>query len=119
MHKYIKSVVLLLATLLISACGNFNNFNDRGLYYWGNYSDVVYDYYEQEGNYSKQEEALNQLIAASQQNNKPLAPGIYGHLGLVLLKQGRHSDAQDAFKKEQALYPESATFMQFLLKKPK
>ena len=118
MYKYVKSAALLSATLLITACGSTNH-NDRGLYYWGNYSDIIYSYYEQEGDYGKQEDALNQLIAGSQQSNKPLAPGIYGQLGLVLLKQGKRSDAQEAFRQEQALYPESAAFMQFLLKKPK
>ncbi|EFM88417.1 hypothetical protein CYK57_00316 [Actinobacillus pleuropneumoniae] len=48
---------------------------------------------------------------------KPVAPGVYGHLGLVLLKQGKTAEAQNAFLQEQQLFPESKTFMQYLQRK--
>ncbi|WP_131269971.1 DUF4810 domain-containing protein, partial [Glaesserella parasuis] len=46
-----------------------------------------------------------------------VAPGVYGHLALVLLKQGKQAEAQTAMKKEQELHPESTTLMQYLQRK--
>lgn len=36
---------------------------------------------------------------------------MHGQLGLVLSRQGRDDEAKAEFAEEQALYPESATFM--------
>lgn len=115
MKHYLKSAVLFGLAFLVSACSSGRA--DRSLYYWGDYSDVVYDYYEENGDYAKQEEALQQIIAAAQERGKPIAPGVYGHLGLVRLKQGKHAQAHDAFNQEQKLYPESTVFIRFLQKK--
>ncbi|GJH42298.1 DUF4810 domain-containing protein [Pasteurella canis] len=112
--KKVHFTVALLAIGLLAACSSPQN---HDLYYWGNYSDVVYSYYNEEGDLSKQEEALNQIIAQAKEQNKLIAPGVYGHLGLVLLKQGKPADANMAFQEEQRLYPESTTFMQYLQRK--
>lgn len=88
--------------------------SNQHLYYWGNYSDTVYQYYNEPGNWGEQENALREIIAKSQELNKPVAPGVYGQLGLVLSKQGRIADAQALFQQESELYPESKAFMQFL-----
>ncbi|EEF15794.1 hypothetical protein AM202_0403 [Actinobacillus minor 202] len=110
--KKIKYIIFLVSTAILSACSS-NNTN-KDLYYWGNYSDVVYHYYNEPGDFGKQEESLNQIIAEAATHKKTVAPGVYGHLALVLQKQGKQSEAQIALKKEQELHPESATFIQYL-----
>ncbi|MFD1805022.1 DUF4810 domain-containing protein [Pasteurella oralis] len=112
--KKIYFVTVILSTVFLAACSSPKK---HDLYYWGNYSDVVYSHYNEEGDFAKQEEALNQIIAQAKEKNKPVAPGVYGHLGLALLKQGKQADASVAFQEEQRLYPESATFMQYLQRK--
>lgn len=111
------SLKLSLLTLigLLAAC--HTKPSPQGLYYWGNYSDLVYQYYNEPGNLGEQENALRQIIAKSAELNKPVAPGVYGQLGLVLSKQGRIADAQALFKQESELYPESKAFIQFLQRK--
>ncbi|MFK5041980.1 DUF4810 domain-containing protein, partial [Glaesserella parasuis] len=74
-------------------------------------------YYNEPGDFGKQEESLNQIIAEASKHQKMVAPGVYGHLALVLLKQGKQSEAQTAMKKEQELHPESTTLMQYLQRK--
>ena len=106
----IQFIGVLFGASLLVACAS----KDTNLYYWGNYSDVVYSHYNEPGDFVKQEEALKQIIATAKENNKSVAPGVYGHLGLVLLKQGKQADARAAWQEEQRLYPESATFMQYL-----
>lgn len=108
-----KLIFAMVGSLLFVACSA----PDNHLYYWGNYSDVVYSYYNEAGDFSKQEEALNQIITQAKERNKPVAPGVYGHLGLVLVKQGKHSEAMMAFQEEQRLHPESNIFIQYLQRK--
>lgn len=113
--KKLQLSVILAATALLSACSNLSQ--DTNLYHWGNYSDVVYAHYNELGDYGKQEEALRQIIAQSKEKGKQVAPGVYGHLGLVLLKQGKTAEAHSALQTEQTLYPESTAFIQFLQRK--
>ncbi|MGX2970440.1 DUF4810 domain-containing protein [Ursidibacter sp. B-7004-1] len=108
--KLLKSFILLLMGSLLIACSQ----TDNNIYYWGDYSDVVYSHYNEEGNFAKQEEALKQIITKAKEIGKPVAPGIYGHLGLVLLKQGKQAESQSALQEEQRLYPESSAFIQYL-----
>lgn len=113
--KTVKLMAIASIVVLISACSS--NKPNTDTYYWGNYSDVVYSHYNEVGDFAKQENVLNQIVSQAKANSKPVAPGIYGHLGLVLLKQGKMSEAKAAFQQEQALYPESTVFMQFLQRK--
>lgn len=113
--KRLKQIALFSGVALITACSS----QDKSLYYWGDYSDSVYAYYNQSGDLAKQEQALQATIQQAQTSGKNVAPGIYGHLGLVLLKQGKRADANTAFQQEKALYPESAQFIQYLQSKTK
>ncbi len=109
-----KFISVILSMILLTACSTKQ---DNTLFYWGNYSDVVYSYYNENSDLHQQEESLALIIAQAKERNKIVAPGIYGHLGLVLLKQGKHAEAQHAFQEEQRLYPESTSFMQYLQRK--
>lgn len=108
------SLIAFIVTFL-SGCSSFNE--PKKWFYWGDFSDVVYNYYNDEGNFSKQEQVINEIIMQAKQNNQKVGPGIYGHLGLILLKQGKQAEAKSAFQEEQRLYPESSTFMQYLQRK--
>lgn len=113
--KFIRYIFVLGGISLLAACSS----QDNSLYYWGNYSDTVYAYYNQPGDLSKQEQALQEIVQQAQNSGKNVAPGIYGQLGLVALKQGKRAEANAAFQQEKALYPESATFIQYLQSKTK
>ncbi|WP_236966797.1 DUF4810 domain-containing protein [Mannheimia varigena] len=113
--KKTKIMGIAAIVALFTACSS--NTVDTDLYHWGNYSDVVYSHYNEPGDFAKQENELNQIISQAKEKNKLVAPGVYGHLGLVLLKQGKSAEARAALQQEQTLYPESAEFMQFLQRK--
>ncbi|HDV7284067.1 Uncharacterised protein [Mannheimia haemolytica] len=113
--KIIKLIGIATGVLLLAACAGQQKNTD--LYHWGNYSDVVYSHYNEPGDFAKQEQSLNQIISQAKELNKPVAPGVYGHLGLALLKQGKSGEAKAAFQQEQSLYPESTQFIQFLQRK--
>lgn len=112
--KKVNIKIVALMTMILSACSS-KSVDTK--YYWGNYSDIVYSYYNEPNDFVKQENGLNDIIKMAQDTNKPVAPGVYGHLGLVLLKQGKTAEAQNAFLQEQQLFPESKTFIQYLQRK--
>ena len=104
-----RKLVLLAIPLLLAACAG-----PKSLYHWGNYPDTIYSYYDNNGDWSAQEQSLKKIIHAANAGNRKVAPGVYAQLGLVYSRQGRDDEASDAFEQEQALYPESAAFMQRL-----
>ncbi|MDU8923925.1 DUF4810 domain-containing protein [Pasteurellaceae bacterium LIM206] len=109
----IKKLGLVVIPFILSACSNHS---DNTIYYWGNYDDVVYSYYNGNENYDEQSNMLMNIITQAKAKNKQVAPGVYGQLGLVKIKQGQLAQAREAFQQEQLLYPESTRFMQFLQK---
>lgn len=110
MNSVAKKAALALMPLMLAACAA-----QKPLYYWGDYPDTVYAYYRDGADLDQQADALQLIIAKAGAAGEKVGPGVYGQLGLVLSKQGRTQEAQDAFRQEQALYPESAAFMQYLI----
>lgn len=116
MKMLYKTALVATSAILFSAC---TPKQDNSLYYWGNYSDSVYQYYNKPNELAEQEQALLVLIDKAKNSGKNVAPGVYGHLGLVSMKLGKHAEANAAFTQEKALYPESAQFIQYLQSKLK
>lgn len=106
----LRKLFITLSAALVVACSSEPN----TMYYWGNYNDVVYDYYNQKGDLTVQEQALIDIISRAKEKGKPVGPGVYGYLGFIQLKQGKQADARNSFAQEKALYSESAQFMQFI-----
>ena len=86
------------------------------LYQWEGYQPQVYAYLKGDGSIEKQIAELEkglQLIRA--RGNTP-PPGYHAHLGLLYAQTGQGEQVQQQFRSEQALFPESKPFMDFLLK---
>lgn len=90
----------------------------RPLYYWGSYPAAAYDTLR-----GDEKGPLEQLRLLSEQAEKakaaglPLPPGYHAHLGLVYLKLGRNDDARNAWATEKARFPESAPYVDSLIKR--
>ena len=112
-RRGVRPALVLLATLLASACANA----PRPLYHWGAYQPQVYDYFKGDGQLPEQQ-ILKLEADASVANGKgeALPPGFNAHLGLLYLKTGRVADAQQAFRTEEARFPESRPYMDFLMR---
>ncbi len=95
---------------VLTACSS----SEPPLYYWGNYHKNVYQYYTEPGNTSAQKTEILATIQQAKAHHLPVAPGIYGHLGLLELRLGDVAAARAAFKQEATLYPESAQFIDFI-----
>ena len=107
-----KKYVITLAFFMLTECVSNN-----GLYYWEDYTEVLYDYKVNPSNESQAsyKESLVDIIDVSIDENKKIPPGIYFELGLVHLKEGNTSKGKEYIEKEKVNYPESSTVIQLLM----
>ncbi|QOY53481.1 DUF4810 domain-containing protein [Candidatus Sulfurimonas baltica] len=90
------------------------------LYNYGDYSD---SYYANKKNMSdestlKLQQSMEQAIEkAGESISGRVPPGMYANLGYMYLKSGNPNGAISNFKKEKSVYPESARFMDRMIKK--
>jgi hypothetical protein len=88
------------------------------LYSWESYQEQVYSHL-QGGDRQAQIEAMEADLEKTKASGKTPPPGFYGHLGLLYVETGNDAKAIASFEAEKARFPESAPFMDFLLKKYK
>lgn len=113
--RHFAMAPVFLLVLAISACVP----QREPLYYWGNYESLIYNTYVKPGDADpqKQIDLLTEDIQKSENNGKPVAPGIYAHLGFMYATQGNIKQAENAFLEEKKLYPESAVLIDGMLKR--
>ncbi len=88
----------------------------QSLYNWDQYQPQLHGYFQGEGSSVEQQiEALEKNEQEAKGKGQSLPPGFHAHLGLLYARQGHPDKAASAFKTEKSLYPESATYMDFLL----
>ncbi|GAA3538139.1 DUF4810 domain-containing protein [Zobellella aerophila] len=110
-----KTSGLLLAAGLLAGCSA-----PTTLYQWDNYQPALYQYYqEDETGPEEQVAALEENIEQARARGTSVPPGLHAHLGLLYANTGREEEALNQFATEKALFPESAPFMDFLLKQGK
>ncbi len=111
------ATLLFLALLLfMGGCAQ----KQTTLYNFGTYSNSYYAY-KQELTAEKSlelQKALEEAIAAEDKGTSGrVPPGMYANLGYLYLKNGNPQKAIESFQNEKMLYPESAHFMDRVIKK--
>ena len=99
---------LVLLTLMLTAC------QPRGLYDWGGYSQALNDYYGDPENLAEYRATLVTIIESGPDKRVP--PGIYAELGYLELASGNTGEAKRLFEREKAAWPESAAFMDRMIR---
>ena len=107
--------LLLVASALLAGCSA----PPQSLYQWDAYQPTVYQYYQDDNTLDEQVSALELSIEKAKARQRTVAPGLHAHLGLLYANSGREQQAFAQFALEKSLFPESATFMDFLLKQNK
>ena len=90
----------------------------KRLYYWEDFQPQLYEYFKADK--SGPEEQLRILDAHAQKaraRGAALPPGFRAHLAMIYLRLGRDGEAKQALEAEKASFPESAQYMDFLLKR--
>ncbi|MCV2883415.1 DUF4810 domain-containing protein [Aestuariibacter sp. AA17] len=86
-------------------------------YYHGNFNSAVYSYFKAE-DVSIEEQILQvqEIIQTAEVKSKPVAPGVHAHLGMLFFEAGNAVQGLEHFQMEKTLFPESAQYIDFLLK---
>lgn len=107
-----KKILLALAVIALGGCSS-----SKQLYSWDQYQPTIYQYYLQDQSGPQEQIAtLEKVVEKSKAKAKSIPPGLYAHLGLLYANVGQPDRAYQYFEAEKALFPESAPFMDFLLK---
>jgi hypothetical protein len=99
---------------LVSGCAQA----PKPLYYWGNYPAAAYDTLRGDDKGPQEQlRILGEQAEKAKAAGLPLPPGYHAHLGLIYLKLGRDGDARRALVTEKELFPESAAYIDSLIKR--
>ncbi|SDT01293.1 DUF4810 domain-containing protein [Pseudomonas sp. R1-1] len=104
----------LAASTLLAGCAA-----PKTLYQWEGYEPQVYEYFKGEEPKEAQAEALERDLQKIRSTGKAVPPGYHAHLGLLYLSMGKDDQMVQQFNTEKTLFPESGTYMDFLLKNAK
>jgi len=88
------------------------------LYYWEGFQAQLYEYFKADR--SSPEDQLRILNAQAQKaraSGAALPPGFRAHLAMIYLRLGRDGEAKQELEAEKANFPESAQYIDFLLKR--
>lgn len=106
-------VSLLAAAALLGGCAN----QVKPLYHWEGYQRQVYESLKGDGTSpNEQYAALKTQADKARSAGLALPPGFRAHLGILLLRMGQSDEARAQFEAEKAAFPESAAYMDFVLK---
>lgn len=115
MTRALRVSALAAVAALLTACGT----PQKPLYQWSGYQTSVYQYFKTNGaTPGDQITQLESQLIKNKAANEATPPGLHGHLALLYAKVGNDDAARAHLEAERALFPESAAYVDFLLKKP-
>ncbi|WP_431259621.1 DUF4810 domain-containing protein [Roseateles chitinivorans] len=115
MTRALRVSALAAVAALLTACGT----PQKPLYQWSGYQSSVYQYFKTNGaTPGDQITQLESQLIKNKAANEATPPGLHGHLALLYAKVGNDDAARAHLEAERALFPESAGYVDFLLKKP-
>ena len=88
------------------------------LYGWEGYHPQVYEHLKSGGNVDAQQQVakLEEAQQKIAQRGQALPPGYRAHMGMLYAKAGQTDKSAEAISAEKTHFPESASFMDFLLR---
>lgn len=104
--------VLTIAVLLTGCAAN----NPPPLYQWTGYQPAVYDYLKRDKAPQQQIDVLEKALQETRAKGATPPPGFHAQLGMLYASVGKDGPAMEQFGAEKALFPESSTYMDFLMK---
>lgn len=112
---YSDACYLMFSTILIIALSGCAS--QKSLYYWGDYQEQVYDQLKGKTSPEQQLTVLEKNVQEARAKGAALPPGYHAHLGMLYAEIGKGDQVRQQLETEKTLFPESATFMDFLMRK--
>jgi hypothetical protein len=107
------ALLATLAALILSGCAN----RPQPLYFWDGYQQQVYQRFENTSSAEQQIAALEESLQKARASDRALPPGFHAHLGMLYAEIGKTDQVRQQFETEKTLFPESAQYMDFLMRK--
>jgi len=107
-----RLALLVAACSLLAACAQA----PKTLYQWEGYQPQVYEHFKGQSPQQQITELEKGLERIAAKGNVP-PPGYRAHLGMLYAETGRDDLALQQLQAEKAAFPESAAYIDFLLKK--
>ena len=102
------------AALLLAGCAAPTT---PPLYQWTGYQPQVYEYFKGQKSPQEQIDALEKALQEIRAKGNMPPPGFHAHLGMLYASVGNEQQAEQELQAEKQSFPESSTFMDFLMKK--
>ena len=112
----IRRLAALSGLLVLGVLGGCAS-GPQSLYYWDGYQQQVYQRFDSKSSTEEQIAALEASAQKARAADRTLPPGFHAHLGMLYADVGKLDQVRQQFETEKALYPESATYMDFLMRK--
>ena len=103
------------ASVLLTGCAT--NRSTPPLYQWDGYQTQVYEYFKGKTDPQAQIDVLEKSLQQIRAKGNQPPPGFHAHLGMLYASVGKDQQAASEFQAEKQSFPESSTYMDFLLKK--
>ncbi|HBX57745.1 DUF4810 domain-containing protein [Pseudomonas sp. UBA2684] len=110
-QRYSAPLTLAMAALL-GGCVS----QPKPLYHWSGYQEQVYEHFKKESGPEQQIAALEASLQEARARDETPAPGFHAHLGMLYAEIGKADQVRQQFETEKALFPESAPYMDFLIR---
>lgn len=108
-------LAIVAAGAVLTGCAT--NVSTPPLYQWNGYQPQVYEYFKGQKSPQEQIDALEKARQEILAKGNRLPPGFHAHLGMLYASVGQGDQAQAELQAEKQSFPESSTYMDFLLKK--
>lgn len=112
--RRVSMLALAAASMTLTACVK----PPRPMYHWEGFQAQIYQHLKQDG--GSPDEQLQAMLAQAEKargTHTALPPGFRAHMGMLYLRLGRGAEARSALEAEKLSFPESAPYMDFLLKR--
>ncbi|GAB6855688.1 DUF4810 domain-containing protein [Asaia astilbis] len=113
MTRYAKVLAGLALSGILAGCSGQST---PPLYSWRSFQAQQYIYLQGKTDPQAQIAVLEKDMEKARGKGLSVPPGFHAHLGLLYATQGKTDLAQQEFTQEKTLFPEAATYMDFLLK---
>ncbi|CAG9181637.1 DUF4810 domain-containing protein [Cupriavidus respiraculi] len=113
LHTSRSAWLAAVGTALLVGCAN-----QATLYQWEGYQPQVYQYFKGEPK-EAQIQVLEADLEKIKASGKLPPPGYHAHLGLLYADLGKDDEMVREFQTEKRLFPESGTYVDFLLRNVK
>jgi hypothetical protein len=116
MGRFSFLVAVIGAAACFSSCES-----TKSIYHWQSYEESAYHLLEDPDRTDLVEDIRNLSgeIEKDLVEGRPIAPGVHAHLGYLYYLSGNPDSAKIEFEAEKAAYPESAVFIDGVLRRMK